>query len=241
MPDPMFRRTTLLAAIAISAIAPGPARAQNPLALPGDVLLLKTRQWQLRRDRARLQDDIDRGDAAALNHDLRRVRRDEVRVEWDSWMLRSDLFLPLAFTTHPQRIPPVAPNPALILHPQYPGYGYFPSDPSHLYRLPQPASVTSAETPGGASPAPAPAATAEIPIEVVNAGRPGTNVDYIIDGVAYKVEGGRRQKLAVGPASTIAYDRGGGLGEQLYSLPAGVYEFRPADSGWAFVKLRPTP
>jgi hypothetical protein len=155
MSGPVYRRTILSATILLATMAPRAARAQNPIALPGDLLLLKTREWQLRHDRARLQDDIDRGDAAAVNSDLHRVRRDERRIEFDRWMLRSDLFLPLAFTTHPQRIPPVPPDPTLIAHPQYPGYGYFPSDPSHLYRLPQPASVAGAGTSAAASAVPA--------------------------------------------------------------------------------------
>ena len=230
------RRTIVLATILLAAMAGRPAKAQDPFALPGDLLLLKTRQWQQKHDRARLQADLDQGDNDAVMRDLRRVRRDARLVEFDRWMLRSDLFLPLAFTTHPQPIPRVPTNPVLIAHPQYSGYGYFPSDPNHLYRLPQVASLANAETSGGASAAPA---SAQVPIEIVNAGRSGTNVDCVIDGVAYRIEGGRRQKLAVGPASTITYDRGGGLGEQRYSLSAGVYEFRPGDLGWALFRVRP--
>lgn len=239
---PTFRPKLVLATIVLASMAPQLAGAQDPFALPGDLLLLKTRQSQLRHDRARLQEDIDRGDHDALVRDLHRVRRDERRIETDRWLLRSHLFLPLTFTTHPQPIPPVPDNPSLIAHPQYPGYGYFPSDPTHLYRLPQPASLLSAEASPGASPgrASAPAsATAPLSVEIVNAGRPGEPVRCVIDGVAYTIEGGGRRKLTAGASSTIAYDRGGGLGEQRYSLSAGTYEFRPGDSGRAFFQVHP--
>lgn len=234
MSEPTSRRAIALAAILMGLMVPRPASAQDLTGLPGDYLLLKTRQWQLRHDRTRLQADIDRGDTAAVAGDLQRVRRDQRRIEFDRWMLRSDLFLPLAFTTHPQRIPPVPADPVLTPHPQYPGYGYFPSDPGHLYRLPQPASPT-ADTPTS------PGASAATPlfVEIVNAGPPGEAVAYLVDGVVHRVEGGRRERIAIGPDSTIAFDRGGGLGTQRYRLSAGVYEFRSGESGWAFFRVQP--
>lgn len=239
-----FRRTILLATIPIASLVPRIARAQNPLGVAGDLVALKANQWFLKHDRDRLQADIDRGDAAAANRDLRRVRRDVVRVDIDRRWLRSDLFLPNMFAPLPDRPPRVTPDQAIIPHPQYPGFGYFPSDPTHLYHLPQTASVagTANSAAGAAVPAQGPTtAAAEVPIEIVNAGRTGQDLDFVVDGVAYKIEGGARRRLAVGPAPTIAFDRGGGLGEQRYSLSAGVYEFRPGGSGWAFFKLRPTP
>lgn len=233
MSGPTSRRAMLLATILFGVFSSPPAGAQDLTSLPGDVLLLKTRQWQLRHDRARLQADIDRGDSAAVTGDLQRVRRDQRKIETDRWLLRSDLFFPLAFTTHPQAIPPVPADPAPIPHPQYPGYGYFPSDPDHLYRLPQPAAPTvGAETSADASAAPA-------SVEIVNAGPPGETVAYVVDGDAHQIEGSRSRTIAVGPDSTIAFDRGAGMGTQRYSLSAGVYEFRPGDSGWAFFRLRP--
>src|SRR5262249_53978175 len=145
---------------------------------------------------------------------------------------------PLAFTTRPRPIPPVPPNPTLIAHPQYPGYGYFPSDPTYLYRLPQSPSVAVAGPPRIAPDAPAQTSTAQISIDVVNAGRPGAEVDDIIARAAHRIEGGGRHSLAVGSTSTIPYDRGDGLGTQRYALSAGVYEFRPTASGWALFKHR---
>ena len=88
--------------------------------------------------------------------------------------VRGDLFLPLAFVPLPPRTPPVPENPALIAHPQYPGYGYFPSDPNHLYRLPQAAAVTGAGALADASSGAVSTATIAAPlsIEIRSAGRP---------------------------------------------------------------------
>jgi hypothetical protein len=98
-------------------------------------------------DRARIQDDINRGDVAAMNRDLSLVRRHDRGAERIRRRIRGDVFLPLAFYPYSAPGAPVPPAPALIAHPQYPSCGYFPSDPNHLYRLPQPASVTSAGVP----------------------------------------------------------------------------------------------
>jgi hypothetical protein len=235
--EPAWQRTVLLAVIVLGPWAPDAAKAQDPFGLPGDLLLLKTREWQLRHDRDRLQADIDRADNAALLRDLNRVRRDQRRIEWERWNLRSDLFLPLAFTTHPKRIPPVSPNPTLLPHPQYPGYGYFPSDPDHLYRFPQPTSPASTEGEQGASTAAE--SPAQVPIEIVNAGPANAGLDYFVDGFGHRLEPGARQKLNVGATSTIAYNRGQNFGSKRYSLAAGVYEFRLSESGWELFKLEP--
>jgi hypothetical protein len=234
------RRTILLASIVLASMAPRPAGAQDPFRLPGDLLLLKARELEVKYDEARLQDDINRGDAAGMSRDLQSIRRHERGVERVRRWVRRDVFLPLGFYPLPPPSPPVPPTPSLIAHPQYPGYGYFPSDPNHLYRLSPLVPVTSAGISGDASTVRVPAVTAAHNlIEIVNTGPPGTNVDYFINGVAYRIEGGGRQKLDVGPRSTVAYDRGSRVGKQRYSLSAGVYEFRPRDSGWALFKLSP--
>jgi len=105
-----------------------------------------------------------------------------------------------------------------------------------LYRLPQAASGSGAGTSADAPNSPAPA-SAQFSVEIKNAGQPGAYVDFFIDGAAYRIDGGERQKLSVSPGAKVAYDRGGGLGTQRYSLSAGVYEFRPGESGLALVKL----
>jgi hypothetical protein len=238
MLDPTCRRTILFAMILLASLAPRRAGAQDPFRLPGDLLMLKARELEVKHDQARLQDDIDRGDTAGVNRDLQLIRRHERSVERLHRRVRGDVFLPLGFYRLPPPTPPVPPTPALIAHPQYPGYGYFPSDPYHLYRLPPPASATNAVAPADGSTVRDPAAAAaHIPIEIVNAGRPGTNVECVIDGVAYQIEGGGRQKLDVGPKATVAYDRGSGLGTQRYALAAGMYEFRPSEVGWGLFKV----
>ena len=237
MPVRKWRLTIIVATVVLASLAPRPALAQNPFMAAGNFIFLETDRLLLKHDRARLQADIDRDDADAVYRDLRRVRRVERRVELDRWNLRADLFFPNVADPLPPRAPAVPPNPMLIPHPQYPGFGYFASDPTYLYRLPQ----TAAPAGVAAGTAPTVATSERISIEIVNAGRSGTTIDYAIDGVAYRTEGGQHQRLVVGPASTITYDRGNSLGEQRYALLAGIYEFRPADSGWSLVRLRREP
>ena len=212
------------------------------MGLPGDLLILKARELQAKHDRMRLQDDINRGDAAAMNRDLRLVRRHERDVQmvrrWAQW----DLFLPQGFYPMPPLAAQVPVNPGLIPHPQYPGFGYFPSDPDHLYRLPQGATGTTAGATAAASTTGATDGTggARVSIEIVNTAPAGTTVTFYINGVAYQIEGGGRWKLDVRPRSTIAYDRSSGLGRWRHTLSSGVYEFQPRESGWALFKVGPS-
>ena len=149
---------------------------------------------------------------------------------------------PWAYTS-----PLIAPGTTLIPHPEYPGYGYAPSNPTQLYPLPRSAAVLDPGPSVGVSAGPASGETrgatetpAKVPVVIVNAAGSGTAIDYVIDGVTYKIESGEQQRLAVNPRSAILYDRGGDLGEQRYALSAGVYEFRSSDAGRALFKLRPT-
>ena len=144
----------------------------------------------------------------------------------------------------PRKIPLEA---TLIPHPQYPGYGYYPSNPTQLYPLPQPAlspdpgpSEKGSAGPASGSASGATATPAPVSVVIVNAGPPGAAVEYVIDGIASRIESGQQQRLAVGSTSTILYDRGGDLGEQRYALSAGAYEFRASGTGWALFKLPPT-
>jgi hypothetical protein len=239
---PTWRRLMLFAVFLSASMAAPSARAQDPLGLPGDLLVLKVRELQAKRDRARLQDDINRGDAAAVNRDLRLVRRHERDVQMVRRWAQRDLFLPPGFYPMPPRAAQVPVNPSLIPHPQYPGYGYFPSDPDHLYRLPEGATGTTEGATAAASTAGAADGTrgARMSIEIVNTAPAGTTVTFFINGVAYQIEGGGRRKLDVRPRSTIAYDRIGGLGRWRYTLSSGVYEFQPLESGWALFKVGPS-
>jgi hypothetical protein len=246
MSKSMYRLTILSMTLWLASIAARPARAQDPFRLPEDFLFEKVDEWWLQHDEARLQNDINRGDALRVNRDLNRIQWDERRIWYDRRRIRRDLLLPPGpWVPWPQPIPM---DSTLIPHPQYPGYGYYPSNPTQLYQLPQPASfpspspsgsvsagLASGSTPGATAP------PAQVPVVIVNAGPSGTAIDYVIDGVAYKTESGQQQRLAVSPTSTILYNRGGDLGEQRYALSAGVYEFQSSDTGWALFKLPPTP
>jgi hypothetical protein len=246
MSKPMYPCTILAVTILLASIAPRPAQAQDPTDLPMDFLFKKVDEWGLQYRRARLQNDINSGDAVRVNRDLNRIQRDEWRLWYDRRRIRRDMWLPVGPWVHvPPRIPL---GETLIAHPQYPGYGYYPSNPTQLYQLAQPGSLPDPQpsegVSAGSAPGLPPGATttpAQFPVVIVNAGQPGTAIDYVIDGVAYKTETGQQQGLAVSPGSTILYNRGGNLGQQRYALSAGVYEFQSSDTGWALFKLRPTP
>ncbi len=231
------RRTIISVTILLASIVPRPAHAQDPRRLPFDFVIKKAHEWGLQRDQAHLQQDIDSGDAVSANRDLNRMQRDEWKLWYDRRRIRRDLLLPAGPWVHPPQAIPL--DATLVPHPDYPGYGYYPSNPTQLYLLAQPApsdpasdGSASGSTPGATT------APAHVAVVIVNAGPSGTAIDFVINSVAYKTESGQHQRLAVSPKSTILYDRGGDLGEQRYTLSAGVYEFRSGDAGWSLVKLQ---
>jgi hypothetical protein len=227
MSAPTYRLSIFSAAILLAAFAPRPLRAQDPLDLPTDFLWQKMHEWKLQHDQGRLQNDINQGDAISVNRDLDRIRRDERLLWWDRRRIRRDMWLPAGPWVSPSPRIPV--GETLVAHPQYPGYGYYPSNPAQLYQLPQAAIDPSA----GAAPD-------QVAVVIVNAGEPGPAIEYVVDGRTYKIESGQHQRLVVKPRSTILYDRGGELGGQRYTLSAGVYEFRSGTHGWALFKLKAT-
>jgi hypothetical protein len=238
----LYRRTLLSATILLASMAPRPAHAQDPLRLPGDFVIQKVDEWALQYHEARLQDDINRGDSIRLKRDVKRIQGDEWRLWYDRRRIRRDMLLPPGPWAHQAQ--PILPGATLIADPQHPGYGYDPSSPTQLYPLPQSTSLPKPGLPEAVSDGSVSESTptpAQVPVVIVNAGRSGTAIDYVVDGFTYKIESGQHQRLSVGPTSTILYDRGGDLGDQRYALSPGVYEFRSSDSGWALFKLRPTP
>jgi hypothetical protein len=211
-----------------------------------DFLFKKVHESLLELHQARLQYDVAQGDAIRANRDVNRIQRDEWRIWYDRRKIRRDMWLPAGpWVPRPRPIPLGA---TLIPHPQYPGYGYDPSNPAQLYRLTQAATLQNPDPSGGVSAGSAAGSTpgaiatpSRVAVVIVNAGPSATAIDYEIDGVAYRTESGQQKRLAVGPTSTILYNRGGDLGVDRYALSAGVYEFRSSGTGWALFKLPPTP
>lgn len=213
------RAIAFIATFAILLCSHRPAHAQGG---PGIWYSIAERldQRKLERDQARLQYDISRGNTDRVNRDLERLRLDQWWLTVDRTGGRPNVAAPSSTTS----------TAALIPHPQYPGYGYYPSNPSQLYQLPQ-AGTSATQT----------AAPAQTFAVILNSEASDSPVKYVVDGVVYTTESGRRQQLAVDRGSEIAYDRGGDFGVQKYALPAGVYEFRSSETGWALVKLNALP
>ena len=230
MSTTMYRRSILCATLMLASMASRPALAQDPTDLPLDFLFKGIHEKELQYHQARLQDDINRGDSAGVNRDLNRIQRDEWRLWYDRRRIRRDMWLPAGPWVHGPRS--IAPAETLVAHPQYPGYGYYPSHPTELYLIAQPATSPNSGAANG---------PLQFPIVIVNAGQPGTVVDFVINGVAYQTKAGEHQRLALSPGSTILFTRGDNLQQTRYSLSSGVYEFQTSDGGWALFKLKPPP
>jgi hypothetical protein len=215
-----------------------PARAQEILR-PWYRLAERLDQRRLEQDQSRLESDISKGDTARVTRDLEQIQRDQ-------WWLTIDR-TGRRFGPTPPLPQPSAVRSALLPHPQYPGFGYDPSNPTQLYPLAQPGPVLNPAPGGEASSNSAPGSTpgtttrAQVSVVIRNPEQTGVAVNYLVDGVTFKTEVGGLQRLVVGHSSTIRYDRGGAFGVQRYALSAGEYEFRSSDTGWALVKLRSTP
>jgi hypothetical protein len=185
---------------------------------------------RLERDQARLQRDMSQGNTAAVNRDLNRIREDQ-------WWLNVDR----QGAQGGQAAPAAAPGASLTPHPQYPGYGYYPSDPTQLYVLPQPApsppANTTQESSGASTASPPP--SVRVSVTILNSAETGGPVNYVVEGAVYTTESGESQRILVSPSSAILYDRGAEFGVQRYTLSSGVYEFRVSEKGWALYKLAP--
>ena len=205
-------------------------RVPDPRMLPSDILRERLSERRIQRDQVRLQEDISRGDATSVNHDLRRLQHDEVWNEHLRWEIQRDS-LHLHIGPDPIFTQQRGSAAGLIAHPQYPGYGYTAADPTRLYLIPQSGPIPATPTARGP----------KVPITIRNAAPAGAGVDFTIDGTTRQAASGQSQQLDVGPTSEVTYDRGGSLGVQRYSLSAGTYEFRPSDAGWALYKLPPAP
>lgn len=234
---PRQRVPSFLVTAALLAFSQHLAHAQGS---PGPRYMIaeKLDEWRLQRDQAQLQHDLERGDSARVNRDLN-------RIEMDQWWIGIDRRGGWSNLPLPQ---PITPGATLIPHPQYPGYGYYPANPTQLYQLkrpgpgsnPAPAGMAAASSAVGSTPG-ARTSPARVSVVILNSERSGGPVNYVVDRVTYKTDSGRLQRLAVGPSSSIAFDRGGDFGVQRYALSAGVYEFRTSDRGWALFKVDSAP
>jgi hypothetical protein len=220
-------------------VDPGPPR-EHPCLLRAvitgaeyDILNEALAERCLEHLQAKLRNDAERGDVAAVDHDAYRIDKVKYRIAMHEWLARWNMrqypdFYPIrtdavscaaiAQATHPtpapyprQSAPPSRPMVRALIPPQY------------------------APTVGPMAAAPT------IPITIVNAESAGDGVAFAIDGVAHQSPAGSRQELAVAPDSHITYDGGGLLGQRRYLITPGLYEFRSTAEGWALYKLSGQP
>ncbi len=223
------------ATITVLAVAPFSAHAQDPRRLPFEFLYKGFEEWKLGHDQTRLQRDIAEGNTDQASNDMYKIQMDEWRINRVQRQIRRDMFLPGG---------PRVPKPTqtgvgatLVPHPQYPGYGYDPSNPTQLYPLAQQGSQDNPGQPASSTGATTPPA-AEL-AEIVNTNQSGSAVSYVIDGATYTTDAGQRQKVSVTPSSTIVFTPGAGLNDQQYALSTGLYEFRSTGAGWALFRFEP--
>ncbi|MDR3635753.1 MAG: hypothetical protein P4L84_18270 [Isosphaeraceae bacterium] len=206
---------------------------------------------RLNYDRSRLNYDLNNGNILGAIADEIRIGFDQQRVQRDEMQLEYDL----------SRQPyPLLPRPAqaLVPHPQYPGYYYYPSNPAQLYYYPNqppqpiqtgppaiPPSAGAAQVQRNALPSSvSPANTATAPaltVMIRNQDSSGLTINYAVNGTPYSTPNGSAQRLDVPPKAQIVFDRGGEFGEARYTLRSGVYDFQVTDRGWELYKQRPIP
>jgi hypothetical protein len=68
--------------------------------------------------------------------------------------------------------------------------------------------------------------------EVALVNNTGLAVNFRLGGNPYSLASGNVQRLQIGQAATIEFDRGGTFGGARYSLTPGTYEFAVSDKGW---------
>ncbi len=182
-----------------------------------DILNQALAEKHLHKVEAKLRDDAERGDFAAVDHDVRRIDNLKYRITIDEWLIRWNSR-------------------------QYPDFYPIRTDEVSCAAIAQAASPTQVPNPQRPAPTPGPMAAAPtIPITIVNAESAGAGVAFAIDGVAHQASAGSRQDLAVAPGSNITYDGGGSLGQRRYLISQGRYEFRSTAEGWALYKLAGMP
>jgi hypothetical protein len=204
-------------------VDPGPPREPGGLlnnlitGVEYDIVNQALAEHRLQKLRAKLRRDAERGDMAAVDHDVRRIDNVQYRIAIDDWLIRWNLrqypdFYPIRTDSVSLAAIAQATHPIQVLNPQRPALTLGP--------------IAAAPT---------------IPITIVNAEPAGNGIAFAIDGITHQAPAGSRQDLAVAPDAHISYDAGGSLGQRRYLISPGLYEFRSTAEGWALYKLADKP
>jgi hypothetical protein len=204
-------------------VDPGPPREPRCLlndlvtGVEYDILNQALAEHRLQKLQAKLRRDAERGDAAAVDCDVRRIDNVKYRLVIDEWLIRWNSR-------------------------QYPDFYPIRTDPVSRAAIAQATHPTQVPNPQRPVSTPVPMSyAATISITIVNAERAGPGVAFAIDGVAHQAPAGSSQDLTVAPGSNITYDGGGSLGQRRYRISPGLYEFRSTAQGWALYKLPDKP
>ncbi len=202
-------------------VDPGPPRERGGLlnnliiGAKYDMVNQELAEHRLQKLQAKLRRDAERGDMAAVDHDVRRIDNVKYRITIDEWLIR--------WNTR-----------------QYPDFYPLRTDPVSWAAIAQATHPTPAPPPQFFPP-PGPMFAPTITIRIVNAEPAGPGVAFAINGVAHEALAGSHQILDVAPNSNITYDGGGSLGQRRYRLSPGHFEFRSTAQGWALYKLPDIP
>ena len=166
---------------------------------------------------AKLKSDAERGDMAAVAHDVHRIDKVTYRIAIHEWLARWNMR-------------------------QYPDFYPIRTDPVSYAAIAQATHPIPSPYPGSARATSRPMPPAPmIPVTISNAEPAGAGVAFSIDGLTHQAPAGSRQDLNVAPDSHITYDGGGSVGERRYRITQGAYEFRMTPQGWALYKLAAKP
>ncbi len=204
-------------------VDPGPPRERQDhvntviIGAKYDIVNQALAEHKLQYLQAKLRRDAERGDTAAVEHDIHRIDNVKYRIVMDEWLIRWNMR-------------------------QYPDFYPIRTDPVSCLAIAQATHPTPSPYPPQTASPLGPMTTAPtITVTIVNAETASADVAFAIDGVARQASAGSRQELAVPLNSYITYDSGGSLGQRRYRISAGTYEFRSTPEGWALYRLADRP
>jgi hypothetical protein len=205
-------------------VDPGPPR-ENPclcrrviIGAETEIVAQKIAVRHLQKVQAKLKDDAERGDTAAVDHDLHRIDKLNYCIATNEWLIRWNM------RQYPDFYPPARIDPLSVAV-----IAEFTHGPLAPYR-PQ-----SAVTLGRMAAAPT------MPVTIANVEKTGASISFAIEGVAHELLSGARLSGNVAVNSNITYDAGGTLGKRRYRLSPGLFEFRSTAEGWALYKVSDQP